>query len=68
LTADAAAWEASGHFDRSGMEVDIVLVQPGEPKYHALLAEAGDRKQNTFGMVVIGHDHVDDFTDAPTPH
>jgi len=69
LTADAAAWEASGHFDGSGTEVDlqIVLVQPGEPKYHALLAEAGDREQNTFRMSVVGHDHVDDFVDAPGP-
>jgi len=67
LTADAAAQEASGHFDRSGVEVDlrIVLVQPGESEYHALLAEAGDHKQNMFRMLVVGHDHVDDFTDAP---
>jgi len=67
LTADTAAWDASGHFDGLGMEVDlwIVLVQPGEPKYHALLAEAGDCKQNMLGMSVVGHDHVDDFADAP---
>jgi len=44
----------------------IVLVQPGEPEYHALLAEAGDCKQNTLGMSVVSHDHVDDFTDAPS--
>jgi len=43
-----------------------VLVQPGEPEYHTLLAEVGDRKQNTFGMLVIGHDHVDNFMDAPS--
>jgi len=68
LTADTAAQEASGwHFDGSGTEVDlwIVFVQPGEPEYHALLAEAGDCKQNAFGMSVVGHDHVDDFADAP---
>ena len=43
LTADTAAREASGHFDRSGAEVDlrIVLVQQGEPEYHALLAKVG---------------------------
>ena len=66
LTADAAVREASGHFDGSGTEVDlrIVLVQPGEPEYHALLAEAGDRKQNAFGVSVVGHDHVDDFADG----
>jgi len=66
LTADTAAREASGHFDGSGAEVDlqIVLVQPGEAKYHALLAEAGDCEQNTLGMSVVGHDHVDDFADA----
>jgi len=42
LTADAAAQETSGHFYGSGAEVNlwIVLVQPGEPEYHALLAEA----------------------------
>ena len=67
LTADTAAQEASGHFDGLGAEVDlrIVLVQPGETEYHALLAEVGDRKQNAFGVSVIGHDHVDDFADAP---
>ena len=33
LTANAAVGEASGHFDGSGMEVNlqIVFVQPGEP-------------------------------------
>jgi len=68
LTADTAAREASGHFEGSGAEVDlrIVLVQPGEPEYHTLLAEAGDHEQNSFGMSVIGHDHVDDFADAPS--
>ena len=52
---------------RSGAEVNlrIVLVQPGEPEYHTLLAKAGDREQNVFGVSVIGHDHVDDFADAP---
>ena len=66
LTADTVAWEALCHFDGSGAEVDlwIVLVQPGEAEYHALLAEAGDCEQNTLGMSVIGHDHVDDFADA----
>jgi len=44
LTADAAAWEASGHFDGSGVEVNlrIVLVQPGESEYYALLVKADD--------------------------
>jgi len=58
-----AAWEASGHFDGSGTEVDlqIMFVQPGEPEYHALLAEAGDHKQDAFG----GYNHVNDFVDAP---
>ena len=67
LTANAAVQEASGHFDGLGAEVDlwIVLVQPGEPEYHALLAEAGDHEQNMFRMLVVGHDHVDDFADAP---
>jgi len=66
LTADTAAQEASGHFDRSGVKVDlrIVLVQPGEAEYHALLVEAGDCEQNTLGVSVVGHDHVDDFADA----
>jgi len=60
-------WEAPGHFDSSCAEVNlrIVLVQPGEPEYHALLAEVGNHEQNTFGMSAIGHDHVDDFADAP---
>jgi len=47
------------------VDLQIVLVQPGEPEYHALLAEAGDRKQNAFGVSVVGHNHVDDFADAP---
>jgi len=66
LTADTATREASGHFHGSGMEVDlwIVLVQPGEPEYHALFAEAGDCKQDAFGMSFIGHDHIDNFADA----
>jgi len=63
LTTDAAAREASGHFDRSGAEVNlrIVFVQPGESEYHTLLAEADDCKQNAFGVSVIGHDHVNNF-------
>jgi len=67
LTVNTAARKASGHFDGSGAEVNlwIVLVQPGEPEYHALLAKVGDRKQNAFGVSVVGHDHVDDFADAP---
>jgi len=67
LTADTAARKASGHFDGSGAEVNlwIVLVQPGEPEYHVLLAEAGDREQNAFRVLVVGHDHVNDFADAP---
>ena len=66
LTADTAAREASGHFYRLGTEVDlrIVLVQPGEPEYHALFAEAGDCKQNAFGMLFVDHDYVDNFADA----
>jgi len=66
LTADTAAREASGHFYGSGTEVDlwIVLVQPGEPEYHALFAEVGDCKQNAFGMSFVGHDYIDDFADA----
>jgi len=64
--ADTAAREASGHFDGSGAEVNlwIVLVQPGKAEYHALLTEVGDCKQNTLGMSVVGHDHVDNFADA----
>ena len=66
LTADTAAREASGHLYRSGAEVDlrIVLVQPGEPEYHALFTKAGDCEQNAFGMSFVGHDYVDDFADA----
>jgi len=30
-----------------------------------LASSAGDREQNTFEMSVVGHDHVDDFADAP---
>ena len=58
--------EASGHFYGSGAEVDlrVVLVQPGEPEYHALFTEAGDCKQNAFRMSFVGHDYVDDFADA----
>jgi len=61
-------WEASGHFDGSSAEVDlrIVLIQPGESEYHTLLAEVSDCKQNVFGVSVIDHDYVNDFTDAPS--
>jgi len=66
LTADTAAQEASGHFYGLGAEVDlrVVLVQPGEPEYHALFTEVGDCKQNALRMLFVGHDHVDDFADA----
>ena len=54
LTADTAAREASGHFDGLGAEVDlwVVLVQPGEAEYHALLAEAGDCKRAEYAQNV----------------
>ena len=63
-----AAQEAPGYFDSLGTEINlqVVLVQPGEPEYHALLAKTGDHKQNMFRMLVIGHDHVDNFVDAPS--
>jgi len=66
LTTDAAAGEASGHFDGSGMEVDlqVVLVQPGDPEYHALLAKVGDCKQDMFGMSIVGHDYVNDLVNT----
>jgi len=61
-----AVWEASGHFDGLGTEVNlqIMLIQPGEPKYHALLSEVGDCMQDVFRMLVVGHDHVNNFMDA----
>jgi len=64
LAAYTALQEASGHLDGSGTEVDlqIMFVQPGEPEYHAL----GDCKQDVFGMLVVGHDHIDNFMDAPS--
>jgi len=46
LTAYTTAWKAPSHLDGSGAEVDlwVMLVQPGDPEYHALLAEVGDCK------------------------
>jgi len=46
LATYAAAQKAPSHLDGSGTEVDlrVVLVQPGESEYHALLAKAGDCK------------------------
>ena len=46
LTTYAAAQKAPTHLDGLGAEVDlqVMLVQPGEPEYHALLAEAGNCK------------------------
>jgi len=66
LTTNAAAGEASGHFDRLGAEVDlqVVLVQPGDPEYHAWLAKVGDCKQDTFGMLIVGHDYVKDLVNT----
>ncbi len=48
------------------MEVNIwiVLVQPGESKYHALLTKPGDCEQDMFRVLVIGHDYIDDFVNA----
>ena len=68
LTANAAAWKASGHLDALGAEVNlwIVLVQPGEAEYHTLLAKLGDSKQDAFGVLVVGHDHIDHFVNAPS--
>ena len=68
LAAYAAVREAPGYFDSLGTEINlqVVLGQPGEPEYHALLAKTGDHKQNMFRMLVIGHDHVDNFVDAPS--
>ena len=60
LAAYAAAQKAPSHLDSPGVKVDlwVVLVQPGEPEYHALFAEAGDCKQDVFGVSVVGHDYV----------
>jgi len=38
-----------------------VLVQPGEPEYYALFAEAGDCQQDVFGVSVIGHDYINNL-------
>jgi len=66
LAAYAAARKASSHLDGPGVEVNlqVVLVQPGEPEYHALFAEAGKCKQGVFGVSVIGHDHVDNLVNT----
>jgi hypothetical protein len=41
-----------------------VLFKPCDPKDHALFAEAGDCKEDAFGVSIVGHDHVNNFTDA----
>ena len=53
-------------FDSSSVEVNlqIVLVEPGHPKDHALFPKLGDRKQDAFRVAVICHDHVNNFVDA----
>jgi len=57
--------QASNHFDSSDAEVDfwIVLVQLGEPEYHALLAESSYSKQNVFKVLIVGHDYINNFQD-----
>ena len=66
LAANAAARKASGHLDTSGAEVNlqVVLIQPGKAKYHALLAKSSDSEQDAFRVLVVGHDHIDDFMNA----
>jgi len=46
LATYTAAQKAPSYLDSSGAEVNlqVMLVQPGESKYHALLAKAGDCK------------------------
>ena len=43
------------------VNLQVVLVQLGEPKYHVLFAEVGDCKQDVFRVSVIGHDYIDDL-------
>jgi len=66
LTSNAALWEAPCHLDSSSVEVNlqVVLVEPGYPKDHALLPKPCDRKQDAFGVAVVCHDHVNNFADA----
>jgi len=51
-----------------GTEVDlqVMLVQPGESEYHALLAEVGDCKYNLnmFGVSVVGHDYINNLVNT----
>jgi len=46
LATYTAAQKAPSHLDGSGAQVDlwVILVQPGESEYHALLAEVCDYK------------------------
>ncbi len=65
LTANAAE-KASGHFDTSDAEVNlwIMLVQPGEPEYHTLFTKSGDSKQDAFGELVVGYDHINNLVNT----
>ena len=59
-------WKASDHFDDTSAEIDlqIMLVQPGEPKYHALLTKPDDCKQDAFEVPVVGHNYINNFMDT----
>ena len=64
--AYTAAWKAPSHLDSSGVKVNfwVMLVQPGDPEYDALLAEAGDCEQDTFKVSIVGHDYVNDLVNT----
>jgi len=66
LTAYAAVWKAPSHLDGFGVEVDlqIMLVQPGDLKYHALLAKTGDCKQDMLRVLIVGHNYVNDLVNT----
>ena len=53
LTANAASWEVPCHLDSPSAEVNlqVVLVEPGHSKDHALLSKLGDHQQDVFRVL-----------------
>ena len=38
--------------------------EPGHSKDHTLLAKSGDSEEDPLGVLLVCHDHIDDFSDT----
>ena len=51
------------HFSSLPVDLQIMVLEPGVTKDHALLPEVGDGKEHPFGVGFITEDHVYHFRD-----